>query len=51
MYLFFDWDKVSAGTKKEFDSKPASNKKKLKTKIKSCGDEATDFHNKEMSNV
>ena len=28
------WDKVSAGIKKEFDSKPVYNKKFLKTKIK-----------------
>ena len=28
------WDKVSADIKKEFDSKPAYNKKCLKTKVK-----------------
>ena len=37
------WDKVSADTKKECDSKPVYNKKFLKTKTKSHGDEATDF--------
>ena len=39
-------DKVRADIKKEFDSKPVYNNKLLKTKIKSYGDEATDFHNK-----
>ena len=34
--------------KKEFDIEPACNKKNLKTKIKPYGDEATDFHDKEM---
>ena len=29
------WDKVIADIRKEFDSKPAYNKKYLKTKIKS----------------
>ena len=38
------WDKVSADIKKE----PVYNKKLLKTKIKSYGEEATDFHDKEM---
>ena len=42
------WDKVSADIKKEFDSKPGYNKKILKPKIKSCGDEATDFPDKEI---
>ena len=37
------WDKVSADTKKECDSEPVYNKKFLKTKTKSHGDEATDF--------
>ena len=37
--------------KKEFDSKPISNKTFLKTKIKSYGDEATDFLDKEISKV
>ena len=38
------WDKVSADIKKEFDSKPVYNKEFLKTKIKSHGDEVTDFY-------
>ena len=45
------WDKVSADIKKEFDSKPFCNKKFLKTKIKSYGDEDTDFHYKEIPKV
>ena len=40
-------DKASADIKKEFDSEPVYNKKILKTKIKSYGDELTDFHDKE----
>ena len=43
------WDKVSADIKKEFDSEPVYNKKSMKTKIKSNGDEATYFHDKKMS--
>ena len=35
------WDKVNADIKKEFDSEPVYNKKYLKTKIKSHGDEVT----------
>ena len=31
---------------KQFDSEPASNKKILKTKIKSHGEEVTDFYDK-----
>ena len=42
------WDKVSTGIKKEFDSDPAFNKKFLKTKIKSQGDEVTDFYDKKF---
>ena len=42
------WDKVSADIKKEFDSRPAYNKKNLKTKIKSHGDKVTNFHNKKF---
>ena len=41
------WNKVSADIKKEFDSQLVYNKKKLKTKRKFYGDEATDFHDKE----
>ena len=37
------WDKVSANMKKEFDSEPVYNEKFLKSKIKSHGDEVTDF--------
>ena len=40
------WDKVSNDVKKEFDSKPVYNKNVLKTKIKSHGDEVTDFYQK-----
>ena len=42
------WKKVSADMKKEFDSKPVYNKKILKTKTKSHGDEVVDFHNKKI---
>ena len=45
------WDKVSADIKKQFDRETVYNKKFLKTKIKSYGDEATDFHNKESTKV
>ena len=37
------WDKVSADIKKEFGSKPVYNKKTLKTKINTHGDEVTEF--------
>ena len=43
------WDNISADIKKEFDSKPAYGKNCLKTKIKSHGDEVTDFYNKKSS--
>ena len=39
-------DKVSANIKKEFDSEPFYNKNFLKTKLKSYGDNATDFYDK-----
>ena len=42
------WDKVSADIKKEFDSEPVCNKNFQETKIKSHGDEVTDFHNKKV---
>ena len=45
------WDKVSADMKKEFDSEPVYNKDFLKTKIKSHGDEVTDFYDKEIPKV
>ena len=41
-----NWDKVGADVKKEFDSNPVCNKYFLKTKIKSHGNEATDFYDK-----
>ena len=37
------WDKVSADIRKEFDREPTYNKHYLETKIKSHGDEVTDF--------
>ena len=40
------WDKVSADIKKEFDSEPVYSKELLKNKIKSHGDEVTDFYYK-----
>ena len=42
------WDKETADMKKEFDSKPVYNKNYLKTKIKSHGDEVTNFYNKKF---
>ena len=45
------WDKVSADIKKEFDRQPAYNKNFLKTKVKSHGDEVTDFYDKKISKV
>ena len=38
------WDKVSADIKREFDSEPVYNKELLKNKVKSHGDEVTDFY-------
>ena len=43
------WDNISAYIKKEFDSKPFYNKSCLKNKVKSCGDEVTDFYDKKIS--
>ena len=40
------WDKVSADMKNEFDSDPVYNQNYLKTRIKSHGDEVTDFYDK-----
>ena len=40
------WDKVSDDIKKEFDSKSVHNKNFVKTKIKSHGNEVTDFYDK-----
>ena len=45
------WDKVSADIKKELDSEPVYNKEYLRTKIKSHGDEVTDFYDKKISEV
>ena len=45
------WDKVSADIKKELDSEPVYNRNCLKTKIKSHGDEVTDFYDKEIPKV
>ena len=45
------WDKVSTDIKKEFDTEPVYDKKFLKTKIKSYGNEATDFRDKEELEV
>ena len=45
------WDEVSADIKREFDSEPVYNKEYLKTKIKSHGDEVTDFYDKEIFKV
>ena len=40
--------KVSADVKKKFDSEPVHNKNYLKTKIKSHGDEVTNFYDKKF---
>ena len=40
--------KVSADIKKKFDSELVYNKNYLKTKIKSHGDEVTDFYDKKF---
>ena len=37
------WDTVSANIRKEFDSEPVCNKNYLKIKIKSYGNEVTNF--------
>ena len=37
------WDKVSADMKEEFDREPVYNKNDLKTKLKSHGNEVTEF--------
>ena len=41
-------DKVSADVKEEFDRDTVYNKNYLKTKIKSHGDEVTDFSDKKI---
>ena len=45
------WDKVRSDIKKEFDSKHVHNKEFLKAKIKSHGDEVTDFYDNEIPRV
>ena len=45
------WDKVSADVKKEFNSEPVYNKEFQKTKIKSQGDEITDFYDEKIPKV
>ena len=40
------WDKVSADVNKKSDSEPVYKKNYLNTKIKSHGDEITDFYDK-----
>ena len=45
------WDKVSADIKKDFDREPVYNKEFLRTKIKSHGDEVTDFYDKKIRKV
>ena len=42
------WNKVGAYIKKEFDSDSVYNQNYLKTKMKSHGDEVTDFYDKEI---
>ena len=45
------WNKVSADIKKEIDNEPVYNKEFLKTKIKSHGEEVTDFYDKKIPKV
>ena len=45
------WDKVSVDIKRKSDRKPVYNKEFLKTKIKSHGDEVTDFYDKKLPKV
>ena len=40
------WGKVSADSKKEFDTEPVYHNSYLKTKIKSHGNEVTNSYNK-----
>ena len=50
-YLIEDdiiWDKVSADSKKEFDSELVYNEEFLKTKIKSHGNGVTHFYDKKI---
>ena len=45
------WNKVSNSFKKELHCEPIYNKKFMKTKIRSYGKKATDFHIKEIPKV
>ena len=45
------WDNVSADINKERDGEPVYNIKFLKTRVKSYGNEITDFHDKEVHQV
>ena len=45
------WNRISADAKLEFNCAPAYNKKFLKAKISFYGDEATDFHDKEVPKI
>ena len=45
------WDKVNSDIKNELGSQLVYNKKKLKTKIKSHGDEVANFYVKEIPKV
>ena len=45
------WDKVSVDIKNEFDTKLVYNKNFLKIKIKSHGNEVTDFYDKKTPKV
>ena len=42
------WKRDSNSSKKDLDCESIYNKKILKTKTMSCGDEARDFHDKEV---
>ena len=42
------WDKVNADIKKEFDSQPIYSKSYLKTKIKTNGENVSDFYDKKF---
>ena len=44
-------DKITTDIKTELNSESVRSKKFLKTKTKSYGDEATDFHDKEVPKV
>ena len=45
------WDEVNPDIKKEFDSEPVYNDIFWKTKIKSHGNEVTDFYDKRIPKV